>query len=311
MRRRLLVAFVIGLASMLVCWGLMTRLHVGAWDFNFALRAADDLAHHRDMFRAEYGASRLYPLTVGFFAMPFLWLPRELAGGLFFGISSGILAFGLTRHGYTRLLIFLAYPYWASLVTVQWPPLIAAVGLFPALLPVVLAKPQIGLPVALTHLTRRGVILTVLLFGISLAISPTWPLRWLANTRGYQYFIPMFVIPGPLLLFALARRRDPDSHLLLLTALVPQRWFYDTFILWLIPKSRSEILATVALSWGAGMWRWFVIPHTMAQVGMWTVLCMYLPMLGVVWLRGRFARTGITRADAPALSPELAEAAPR
>jgi len=294
--RRSLVALAIGLASMLACWWLLSRLHIGAWDFNFSLRAADDLLHRRDMFRAEYGASRLYPLTAGVFALPFAWLPREPAGALFFGLSSAILAFGLMRDGYTRLLIFLAYPYWTSLITVQWTPLIAAVGVIPSLLPITLVKPQTGLPVALTHLTRRGVLLTVAVFLATLVISPAWPLRWLSHLGGYEYFVPLFVFPGPLLVFALARRRDPDSHLLLLTALIPQRWFYDTFILWLIPKTRREILATAALSWCAGIWRWFVIPHTMNQVGMWTVLCMYLPMLGVVWLRGRFPAL-------PALAP--------
>ena len=306
---RLMVAVAIGIASALVCWWLMMRLHIGAWDFNFSLRAADDIVHHRDMFRAEYGASRLYPLTAGLFAVPFLKLPREIAGGLFFGLSSGILAFGLMRQGYTRLLIFLAYPYWASLITVQWTPLITAVGVIPGLLPVTLAKPQTGLPVALTHLTRRAVVLTLAVFVASLAVDPTWPLRWVSHLGGYQGFVPLLVLPGPILVFALARRRDPDVHLLLLTALVPQRWFYDGFILWLIPKTRREILATAALSWGAGIWRWFVVPHSMAQVGMWTVLCLYLPMLGVIWLRGRFAAPAVVTV-APLLesSPQFMEA---
>ena len=285
---RLLVAFFIGCASFLVSWWLMSRLHVGAWDFNWALAAADDLVHHREVYSHDFVHGVPYPLPAAFFAVPLLKLPREAAGALFFAISSAILAFGLTRHGYTRLLIFLAYPYWAALMTIQWTPLIAAVGLFPDLLPVTLAKPQIGLPVALTHLTRRGVLLTLFLFAISLVVVPAWPLHWIRQTGYYQFFIPMLVFPGPLLVFALARRRDPDSHLLLLASLVPQRWFYDSFILWLIPKSRQEVLATVALSWGAGIWRWFVIPHTAHEVGVWTVLCIYLPMFGVVWLRGGF-----------------------
>jgi len=290
--RRFVIACLIGLSAMLVCWWLLSRLHVGAWDFNWAIRAADDLVHHRDVYAREYRPGVPYPLPAAFFALPFVRLPRELAGALFFGISSAILAFGLMRHGYTRLFIFLAYPYWAALMTVQWTPLIAAVGVIPALLPVTIVKPQIGLPVALTHLTRRGVVLALIFFAVSLVVSPLWPLHWIAETGHYEYFVPMLALPGALLVFALARRRDPDSHLLLLTALVPQRWFYDAFILWLIPKSRREILATVAVSWGAGIWRWFVIPHSAAQVGFWTVLCFYLPMLGVVWLRGTFAGTG-------------------
>ena len=307
--RRLLIAVAIGVVSMLACWWLMSRLHIGAWDFNWALRAADDLLHHRDVYSHPYAHQIPYPLPAALIAVPLVKLPRELAGAVFFGASSAILAFGLMRHGYSRLLIFLAYPYWAALMTVQWTPLIAAVGVIPALLPLTLVKPQTGLPVALTHLTWRGVVLTIVVFLLSLLISPTWPLRWLSQLGGYEFFVPLLVLPGPLLVFALARRRDPDSHLLLLTALIPQRWFYDTFILWLIPKTRKEILATAAVSWGAGIWRWFVIPHSMAQVGMWTVLCMYVPMLGVIWLRGRFpAGAIVSAAPGTESAPQLAEA---
>jgi len=39
-------------------------------------------------------------------------------------------------------------------------------------------------------------------------------------------------------------------------------------------------------SWGAGIWRWYHIPHSFTEVGRWTVLFIYLPMLAVVLLRG-------------------------
>jgi len=94
-------------------------------------------------------------------------------------------------------------------------------------------------------------------------------------------------LPGPLLALALWRHRDRDAHLLLLAALMPQRWFFDAFILWLIPKTRREILLTAFVSWGAGIWRWYHIPHSFAEVGRWTVVFLYLPMLVVV-----LARTG-------------------
>jgi len=55
--------------------------------------------------------------------------------------------------------------------------------------------------------------------------------------------------------------------------------------LWLIPKSRRGILATVACSWVVGIWRWYRIPQTMQQVGLWCVLGFYIPMLVVVLLR--------------------------
>jgi hypothetical protein len=86
------------------------------------------------------------------------------------------------------------------------------------------------------------------------------------------------------LLLVLARRKDPDAAFLFLTALLPQRWFYDAFVLWLIPKTRQEILATAFLSWVPALLRWYHMP-TNVELGQWTVLWFYLPMLFVILLR--------------------------
>jgi hypothetical protein len=115
---------------------------------------------------------------------------------------------------------------------------------------------------------------------------PRWPLLWLGQTHNYPHFIPLFVLPGPLLVLALLRYRDRDAWFLLLTALMPQRWFFDSFILWLIPKSRRQILVTVLFSWGAGIWRWYHQPMNFTEVGRAAVLAVYLPMLAVVLYRG-------------------------
>jgi hypothetical protein len=88
-----------------------------------------------------------------------------------------------------------------------------------------------------------------------------------------------------LLGLALLRYRDRDARLLLLAALMPQRWFYDAFILWLIPKTRREIIWTIFFSWSAGLYRWYHAPHSFVEVGRWMVLAMYLPMLAVVLFR--------------------------
>jgi len=66
---------------------------------------------------------------------------------------------------------------------------------------------------------------------------------------------------------------------------MPQRWFFDSFVLWLIPQSRREIVWTVFVSWGAGIWRWYHTPHSFTEVGRWTVIFIYLPMLVVVLWR--------------------------
>jgi hypothetical protein len=295
MRKRILISAAIGSVTGAFCCHLMRHLDQHAADFQWALHLAQGLIARRNPYDTPL---EQYPLTAGFFALPFLHLSPELAAGLFYGISSGILAFGLTRDGYRRLLIFMAYPYWAGLLTVQWSPIIAAGALFPLLLPATLAKPQIGLPVLLTRASRRGILACVALLGLSLVLMPRWPVLWLAQTAGYQHFIPLLVFPGFLLVLTVLRYRERDAIYLLLAACMPQRWFFDGFILWLIPQSRREIIWTVFLSWGAGIWRWYRFPHTFNEVGRIAVIFIYLPMLAVVLLRPAVALAGYASTDA-------------
>ncbi len=284
MRFRIAVSAAIGLATGAFCWFLMKHFHQDAADFRWALH----LAHQLRVGQNPYDTPlEQYPLTAAIFALPFMRLQPEIAAGLFWGISSFSLALGVTRHGYARLLIFFAYPYWAGILTVQWSPLIAASGFFPLLLPATMAKPQVGLPVFLTRLSRTGLIACAAVAFASLAIKPNWPLLWFRQMGNYEHFIPILVLPGALLLLALVRYPERDAMLLFLSSLLPQRWFFDSFILWLIPQSRREIIWTVFFSWGAGIWRWYHIPSSFNQVGRYTVLFFYLPMLAVVLLRKR------------------------
>ena len=282
MRLRVLISVAIGIGSGLYCRFLLMHFHLGAGDFNWAVWAAQDLLAHRNPYDRPM---QLYPLTCAIFGLPFAWMRPEAAGGAFYGISSALLAFGLSRYGYHRLLVFLAYPYWAGIIAAQWTPLIVASAFFPLLLPATLAKPQLGIPVALATPTWRGLLACAALVALSLLVMPGWPRLWAGHFYSYNRFVPLLVIPGPLLGLALLRYPDRDARLLLLAALMPQRWFYDAFILWLIPKTRREIIWTVFFSWSAGLYRWYHAPHSFVEVGRWMVLVMYLPMLAVVLLR--------------------------
>jgi hypothetical protein len=290
MRLRILVSTSIGVVSGSFCWFLLAHFRQGAGDFRWAIEAAQYLLAGRNPYSDPL---QLYPLPAALFGLLFVRIPAEIAGGVFYGIGSALLAFGLTRQGYSRLLIFFAYPYWAGLLAAQWGPLLMASAFFPLLLPATLAKPQTGIPVALTHLTRRGLIACVLVALITFARMPNWFWLWIHQLTGYQHFYPLLLPPGPLLALALFRYRDPDAALLLLTALFPQRWFYDTLILWLIPKTRKEILWTAFFSWGAGVWRWNHSPQSFAEVGRWTIVFLYLPMLAVLLARPRNKSTTV------------------
>jgi hypothetical protein len=282
MRKRITVAAVIGLASGTFCWFLLKHLHQNAGDFRWALHLAERLIARQNPYDTPL---EQYPLPAAFVALPFVRVAPEIAAGIFYGIGSALLAFGLTREGYGRLRVFLAFPYWAGLLAAQWTALVTASAFFPVLLPATMMKPQVGFPVFLTRLSRRGLLACVFVAALSFAVLPQWPLLWLRQTHYYEHFIPLLDFPGPLLLLALLRYRHRDAWLLLLASLMPQRWFFDAFTLWLIPKTRRELVLTAGFSWGAGIWRWYHQPANFTEVGRLAVIFIYLPMLAVILFR--------------------------
>jgi hypothetical protein len=295
-RLRVLISLLIGSVSGLLCWGFLTRFQQGAGDFNWAIWAARDLLARHNPYDREL---QLYPLTCALFGLPFVWMRPEVAGGVFYGLSSALMALGLSRDGYHRLLVFLAYPYWAALISVQWSPLLLASALFPLLLPATLAKPQVGLPVLLTRASRRGLIACALVLAATFIVMPRWPWFWPRWFSEYRRFIPLLVLPGPLLALAAWRYREKNARLLLLMAVLPQRWPYDALCLWLIPETRREIIMTVGFSWVVGIWRWYHAPYSIPQVGRWIVLFIYLPMLALVLFRDALRHRAIRRTARP------------
>jgi len=280
--KRISISAVIGVVTGVFCWFLLEHLHQGAGDFRWAIHLTQRIVAHQNPYDTRF---EQYPLPAAFVALPFLHVTPEVAAGLFYGVSSFLLALGLARQGYCRLLIFFSWPYWAGLLVAQWSAIITASAFFPLLLPATMMKPQVGLPVFLTRLSRRGILACLFVGALSLVVLPNWPRLWLGQTQYYEHFIPLLVFPGPLILLALARYRDRDAWLLLLSSVMPQRWFFDSFILWLIPKSRRQIVLTAGLSWCEGIWRWYHLPDNFTQVGRWVVIFNYLPMLAVVLFR--------------------------
>ncbi len=185
-------------------------------DFNWPHHAARALLAGENLYANTPAGTIPYPLPAALVALPFAAFSPEVAGALFFGISSGLLALGLIRQGPERLLIFFAYPYWAGLMTAQWTPLIMCAAFFPLAFAFCLVKPQIGMPVALTHLSRTGLMAGAALLLASFVLQPRWPLEWIPQLHGYQHFVPLLVVPGPLLALALWRWRDRDALLLFL-----------------------------------------------------------------------------------------------
>uniref|UniRef100_A0A831TG60 DUF2029 domain-containing protein n=1 Tax=Thermorudis peleae TaxID=1382356 RepID=A0A831TG60_9BACT len=302
-RQRILLALVIGLASTVLCYYNLVQRDQLASDFTWPWRGAMRLLNGQNpyddpklspLFPYPFDAPLYYPMPALLVALPFTALPAELAGALFFGISSGLLAYGISRSGLHHLPLFLSAPFYVAAVVAQWSPLITAAAFLPALLPFAFAKPNVGIPIVLSFPHRRGLILSAFVLGLSLLIMPRWPLEWLENvtTSHHQYRIPLTVLPGPLLLLALVRWQRPAARLLLLFSLIPQRlWFYDQLSLWLLARSARESMLLSAASW-VGYWGWRLLPDGDLRLGTspetaapWVVACIYLPALLVVLFR--------------------------
>jgi hypothetical protein len=80
----------------------------------------------------------------------------------------------------------------------------------------------------------------------------------------------LLTIPGPLLLLALHHWRERDAP-----------------ILWLIPKTRKEVLYTATVSWVAYVWYVHRTPMSTEELRLICVLFFYLPMLVIVLTRKR------------------------
>jgi hypothetical protein len=270
-------------------WNGLTATHrgEGAGDFIWSIQEARAILHGQNPYTGRYGFEAVpYPLTAALIGIPFCGFSPEIAGSLFIGISCGLLGFALTRQGWNRLLVLVSYPFWSAVVSIQFSPLVTAAGLLPWLYPAVTAKPNIGFPVAVKAISRRAALAAAAFTLVTLIIQPAWPLTWFKATRGYQNFIPLLTGIGLLLLLALLWiRRDADSRFLLLMGVVPQRWYYDALVLWLIPASTAELAAASLLSWGALI----ATPHTrtIQQVAVISTLFNYLPMLAILLIRHR------------------------
>jgi hypothetical protein len=284
-------------------------LHIGDADLQYATTEAKLLVHGKDPFSPAVGYDHVaYPLTAALVAFPFIIFSPAVAGALFGGIASGLLAFGITKDGPHRLLVFLCYPFWSAVINCQWSPLLMAAALIPWLFPVVIAKPNIGLAVVLRSGRRAGLLVAGILVGVTLVLVPTWPLTWRRQMAGYLSFFPATTGLGLLLLcVAPLARKHKDARFLLSMAVIPQRWFYDTLLLWLLPETRTEFLISAVLSWGA----YFLSPppavRSFHQVAILSVTFNYLPMLGVVLVRravesARATVTGVMGAPAPVLA---------
>jgi hypothetical protein len=282
-RNRFFLASIIALTTGLACYVIQVRFERGAGDLGYITRLFVDLINGIDPYSYPTSLTPMsYPLTAALAMSPFAALPPELAAGVFFGLSSGLLVMALTRNGHWwMLLVLLAMPYWQALLTVQLSPLLLATAFYPVLLPLTLCKPTIGFPLAMTRLTWPRAFACAAFVIVSLLIMPDWPLRWLGHQADPgQYIPPLLTLPfGPFLLLALYRWRDSRAWFLVLLAAMPQRQWYDMLLIFVVAQTPRQILALVAGTWLA-FWGWRLFFPQLADTLV--ILCVYYPALFIV-----------------------------
>jgi len=318
LQRRILLALVVAAISGVICYFRLWARQELAADFTWAWRAARLLFGGLNPYVAirpagpyPFQAYFYYPLTAALAAAPLAWLRPYLAGALFMGVSSGLLAFGLLADGWKRMGLFLSAPYWVALAVAQWSPLLAAAALLPGLGWLLACKPNLGVA-GFAWRPHWVTLAGGALFGLlALLLLPSWPWDWLAVLGTLEGHPPaVLILPlGPLLLLAALRWRTPAGRLLLALSIFPQLlFFYDQLILWLIPASLRAGAAYAALSWvGYFAWRLTSLDpaggETLRQPTQFILWTIYLPALAmVVWTEGvkervkRFIENGVPHA---------------
>lgn len=237
-----------------------------------------------------------YPLPALVAVAPLGLLPVLAARVLFAGASAALLAWAVTRDGWSRLPIFLSVSFMVTMELGQWAALYAAAFFLPALGVIGIAKPNFGVALAVASSQRHTVAWlaagTVALLGVSQVLQPGWHESWLANLRTADHFKPHVLRPlGFLLLLAALKWRRPEARWLLALAIIPQApSFYDQMLLSVICLTSREALAFAASTVVLFFYVGFNTPQPDYEswgrlVGNGTLWICYLPALVMVLRR--------------------------
>jgi hypothetical protein len=315
-RARVLTAIGIAVASAALAY-FAARRHGAVPDFLYPWTGARLFLDGSNPYSAmaghhgappPYDEALFYPFTALLALFPLAWIRYDVAGAIFFGLSSGLLAFLITQDGLWRVHVFMGASFVTAALLVQFSPLLMTAAFLPTLGFLATIKPNIGIPVLVYRPSWRAAIGCVLFLALSLAVFPRWPLGWLESVRHDSrvgaHAVPLLQMGGIFLALAALRWRLPAGRLLLAMSVIPQQlYFYDQVPLWLVPRTRQQSIALTACSQLA-----FVLYYLMRRPGElvvrsaypYVVVLIYLPAL-VILLR---QKTTLTRQARPA--PETA-----
>lgn len=299
---RILVALVMGGYGV---WWLFLNRGLGHSDLDQVWYAATALRHGLNPYDVigpkgawfRWNWPFYYPMPAVLLVVPLSYLPLALARYVFVGVSSALLAYGVTRRAWFPLMLFASGAYVNATLVAQWSPLFTAAILLPGLAVVFPAKPTLGAICGASILTSRRTAITVLFSWIILAALswfalPDWFASWRAVIRGAAHVRPLIALPGGfLLLAAMIKWRRPEARLLIAYALVPHTtMLYEALPALLVPETWPQMLmltigSIVAYGIESTMIHANNVPTLIGRQGMVTILFVYLPALALVLRR--------------------------
>jgi hypothetical protein len=201
----------------------------------------------------------LYPLPAAVAMLPLAWLSMRWADVVFFGLSTGLLVWALTRQRTTlnpQLCVLGSFAYLSAAANVQWEPLLTAAALLPTLGFLFACKPTMGLALLTAYPSKRAFLLAATFGLLTVAIWPWWVPAWLMTIQGQAHIIApvtLWHVGGPLVLLALTRWRRPEARLLVALACIPHTpVLYAAVPLFLIVRTWREGLTLAAFTYVVG-----------------------------------------------------------
>jgi hypothetical protein len=277
----------------------------GGSDFDYFWTAGRALLHGQDPYRAVaesgIGYPLFYPLPAVLVLAPLGLLPLWVARVTFAWAGTFALSLAAFRYGRGLPAVLFSASFLSALMQGQWSPLLTPGAVVPWLGALWIAKPSIGLALAVAYPSRRAAIGAAALLVASLVVFPTWPVGWLQSLRATNHLILALQPGGALLLLSLLRWRQPEGRLLAAFACVPQTpALYETIPLFLIPRTRLGGYLLAALSLAATVYMRTVTPLDSSMriedslVQRWPIMLgfMYLPALLMVLLPSPEERVG-------------------